>query len=154
MYAAQSKMRITVARCFAFLGPHLPLDGPFAAGNFTRDVIRGGPIEVRGNPRTVRAYLYAGDLAAWLWTMLLSSEASGIYNVGSDQAITIGELAGLFAAAGNVPVRFSAGAAQAPSRYVPSIDRARRQFGLDVKVPLDEAVRRTLRWYSENSYNG
>jgi len=152
-YAAQSGMRITIARCFALIGPHLPLDGPYAAGNFVRNAIRGEPITVRGDPSTVRAYLYAGDLAAWLWTMMLNSKASGTYNVGSDHPITIAELAELFASAGNVSVRIVETEGMRPSRYVPCIDRARTQLDLDVRVPLNEAIQRTLRWYLQNSYN-
>lgn len=32
-------------------------------------------------------------------------------------------------------------------RYVPSIERARRELGVKVNIPLPEALRRTLAWH-------
>jgi dTDP-glucose 4,6-dehydratase len=153
-HGEKSLSRVSIARCFAFLGPNLPLDGPFAAGNFVRDAIRGESITVRGDGQTVRSYLYAGDLAAWLWTMLLSPQASGVYNVGSDRPVTIAQLAKLIASAAGVPVCFAAARIGPTSRYVPCIDRARNNLKLDVRVSLEEAIRRTLGWYSRKPLTG
>lgn len=68
-----------VARCYSFVGPHLPLE-KYAIGNFIRDGLAGGPIRVRGNGKAIRSYLYETDMAAWLWSLL---DADGIYEVGS-----------------------------------------------------------------------
>jgi dTDP-glucose 4,6-dehydratase len=91
------------------------------------------------------------DLSAWLWTLLACGEPGRAYNVGSDAGMTIAEAARLTAAtlAPGLAVQID-GTPDPTARlnsYVPSIDRARDELGLDVTVPLDDALRRTAAWY-------
>ena len=53
-------------RLFAFYGPHLPMDAHFAVGNFVKNAIERKSIEVRGNPATIRSYMYPLDLVSLL----------------------------------------------------------------------------------------
>jgi dTDP-glucose 4,6-dehydratase len=151
LYARMHGIEFKIARCFAFIGPHLPLDAHFAIGNFIRDGLRGGPIVVEGDGTPERSYLYAADLAIWLWTILLRGPSCRPYNVGSDAAVSIAELARRVASvlkpAPEVQVRQLAGACP-PVRYIPDIDRARRELNLDVKIGLDDGLRRTVAWSS------
>ncbi|MDE3196333.1 MAG: NAD-dependent epimerase/dehydratase family protein [Acidobacteriota bacterium] len=143
-----------IARCFAFAGPGLPLDAHFAAGNFIHDRLKGGPIRVQGDGTPYRSYLYAADLAVWLWSILFRGEACRPYNVGSSQAVSIGGLAEMTAALPGGPgeegieVRFAQQAmAGVPARrYVPDVTRAETELGLRPTVPTAEGLRRTLEW--------
>lgn len=142
-------LETTIARCFAFVGPHLPLDAHFAIGNFIRDAMRGEPIRVKdGTP--YRSYLYAADLSVWLWTILFRGEACHPYNVGSDQEITIAQLAATVASTigGSIKAPTSTpNVNSSTSHYVPSIDRAKIRLDLNVCIPLQESIQRTTSWH-------
>jgi len=150
MYGSACGFDAVIARLFAFVGPLLPLDANYAIGNFIRDALRGGPVRVNGDGTPYRSYLYAADLAVWLWTMLLRGKPACVYNVGSAEDLTIAELARMVArvvtpeAVIEIARRPETGAA--PSRYVPDVERARRELGLRPWISLDDGVRRTSRW--------
>jgi dTDP-glucose 4,6-dehydratase len=150
VHSKDSGIPTVVARAFAFIGPALPLDTHFAIGNFIRDAIAGNVITVKGDGSPFRSYLYAGDLAVWLLQLLVHGRAGEAYNVGSDRAISIAELAALVASilptARGVAIEGTPAPAALRSRYIPSIERARQELALDVWTPLDEAIRRTARW--------
>jgi dTDP-glucose 4,6-dehydratase len=143
------EVECVIARCFAFIGPHLPLDTHFAAGNFLRDALAGGPISLKGDGRSVRSYLHVADLMIWLLTLLVRASAGSAYNVGSDQAVTTLDLAQLIAAIAprkpEVLVRRKPECGPAP-RYVPDIRQPREILGLKPMLELDEAISRTLHW--------
>jgi dTDP-glucose 4,6-dehydratase len=147
--AAQGRT-VVVARCFAFVGPHLPIDTHFAIGNFIRDALADGPVVVGGDGTTVRSYMYPTDLVTWLWTMLLRGAAGRAYNVGSPDGHDLASIARLVAAqAGglDVVIRGTPQPGRAIDRYVPDITRARTELGLDVRVGLADAVDRSMAWH-------
>ena len=147
MYAAQFGFDALIARLFAFVGPHLPLDANFAVGNFIRDALGGGPIRIAGDGTPYRSYLYAADLAIWLWTILLQGTSCRPYNVGSAEEITIAGLARTVV--DNLRPEAAIEIARQPvpgapaARYVPSVERAEKELGLKPWIPLAEGIRRS-----------
>ena len=150
-YAANTQLQPVIARCFAFVGPHLPLDQHFAIGNFLGAAISNTPIHIKGDGTPRRSWLYMADLAIWLWTMLTHGQPNRAYNVGSDQGVSIAEAAQLTAATlrPGLPIQIDGiPNLSAPlNSYVPNIDRAHQELGLSVTIPLEEALLRTAAWH-------
>lgn len=136
-----------IARGFAFVGPYLPLTEKFAAGSFLRDALAGGPIRIHGDGSQVRSYLYGSDLARWLAALLANGRSGQTYNVGSEEAVTIFELAELIGRQTGSVVARTAPVDQAKGeRYVPDTRRARDELGLTQQVSLPTAIERSLAW--------
>lgn len=148
-YAQRGGPSYSVARCFSFVGPWLPLDLHYAIGNFIRDALLHEAIIVAGDGQPVRSYLYAGDLIVWLLTLLTRGEAGRAYNVGSDEAIAIGDLARKVAAVVSpgkeVRVLGQANGTATRNVYVPDIGRARKELALVPWTSLERAIELTAR---------
>lgn len=149
LFHCEFGLPVKIARCFALVGPYLPLDRHYAAGDFIRDGLCGRNIEIGGNGLSVRSYMYAGDLAVWLFTILVKGRDSFPYNVGSDLPVSIRELAGHIADCFRRNVVVSNPSDARLSRYVPSTGRASEDLGLSVAVDLKTAIRRTIDFYAE-----
>jgi nucleoside-diphosphate-sugar epimerase len=149
IYARQFGVEIVNARIFALLGPYLSLGIHFAAGNFIRDAMDGKPVIVNGNGLPCRSYLYAGDLTVWLWHLLVRGDAGRAYNVGSDEGISIRDLAERIAnliGNGELIVKGAPDTGWNPGRYVPDTNLVATQLRLYKSVSLDDAIRRTALW--------
>lgn len=149
--AQQHGYRALIARCFAFVGPYLSLDSNYAIGNFMRDALAGREIVVGGDGTPLRSYLYAGDLVVWLIRVLTRGRSGVPYNVGGDEVVSIGELASAVAKVADRPdtvvIKGTPVAGAKPSAYLPSLQRTSAELDLQVSVPLEEAIRRTMEWH-------
>lgn len=157
-YAKKFGIETKIARCFSFVGPFLQMDIHYAIGNFIKDAVQGVPIRVSGDGTPLRSFLYASDLMVWLWTLLFRGRSGCVYNVGSDEEISIGQLAHLVAqcAGGHLEVQIATKSApsQPLDRYVPDTRRIRAELGLGQSVGLREAVQKTAGWYRQARQDG
>lgn len=147
---AEHGTEAVIARPFAFIGPRLPFDRNFAAGNFLRDALRGTPIVIDSDGSAVRSYLYASDLADWLWAVLAAGRPGRAYNVGSATPVSILGLANAIAAECGVPVIVNGRPVnEARPAYVPDVARIVTELGVRERVDLPEAIRRTMAWAAQ-----
>ena len=140
-----SGLNVKIARCFAFVGAHLNRGIQYAIGNFMQNCIDGNPIVINGDGTPLRSYLYADDLVEWLFATLERGKSGRLYNVGSDWEVSIRELAEtvrtVLGSKSEIVVKGTPVPGAKPSVYVPNIDRARNELGLEVKVALEDSIR-------------
>lgn len=143
-------LNVSIARCFTFVGPHLPMQSHFAIGNFISSAINQTKIEILGDGTPLRSYLYASELAKWLWILLFIGENGEAYNVGSTDEISIEDLASKVATilAPDISINVHGIPSKDAARqaYVPSIQKISDDLELQPKIGLDEAIKRTGSW--------
>jgi dTDP-glucose 4,6-dehydratase len=126
------------------------LDEHFAIGNFIRDARASKAIHIAGDGTPLRSYLYAADLAIWLWKVLLNGKAGRAYNVGSEKALSIREIAehvaNCVSPKPEITIAQKVQSGQLATRYIPSTQRAQNELKLTQQIGLTEAISRTLGW--------
>lgn len=152
VYAKQHQIEIPIARCFAFVGPHLPLDAHFAIGNFINDALHNRPIHISGDGTPLRSYLYGSDLTAWLWKILIKGESNRPYNVGSDKAFSIRQLAEVVGSDSNVDIvsenQFDI--SNHKSQYIPEITRLMIELDCTHSIDLINSIEKTITWCNQS----
>jgi len=148
-WSNQFQKNLTIARCFAFSGKYLPLDKHLAIGNFVGDALRGQEINIKGDGTAQRTYMDSEDLVEWLMTILLRGDNQNIYNVGSDQIVTMKELAELIARevpGTRVNIQNLQSTSGKRSRYIPSIKKAQDQLNLEIRTSLEESLKKMIQF--------
>lgn len=149
-FAPEGRPASLIARGFAFVGPGLPLDRNYAIGNFIRDALIGAPLRIKGDGTPLRSYLYASDLAIWLWRILARGRSGDTYNVGSPEALSIQDLAewvrDTLRPGCQILLEGAPETNLSRARYVPDTRKAEQELGLRPTVSLEEGIRRTAEW--------
>jgi dTDP-glucose 4,6-dehydratase len=144
---SNNKIRVSIARCFAFCGPELPLTSHFAVGNFVSDVLAGRPIHIKATCPVLRSYLHTDDLVKWLMVMVTDERASGqILNVGSQNAVSLLSIAKTLAKHFKLTVKLAIPEMEyntlTPKSYFPDVSKANRLLDLEPNESSIEAVLR------------
>jgi nucleoside-diphosphate-sugar epimerase len=149
LYHDQYGIDSVIARCFSFSGFGLPKH--LALNQFLYQALNEDKIVIIGSGKPLRSYLYAADLSVWLLTILAQGKSNQIYNVGSDKAYSILELANLvrneFAPRKEIIVIGSKDKTERMN-YIPSINKA-KSIGLDVWFSLQESL---IEWQVQENF--
>ncbi len=135
-----SMAEVKIARLFTFAGGGQPLDYHYAIGNFIRDGLQGGPIVLRGGQTVYRSYLHYSEMAEWLLAILFRGKVRYPYNVGSEHAISIHDLAHDVARFFGVHVLMLPPMVGVNSWYIPNTTRIRHELGLAQRMYYPEVL--------------
>lgn len=146
----KQNLSVSIARCFAFVGPYLPRDRHFAIGNFIEDGLSNRPIQVKADHLVYRSYMYADDLVEWLMSICeLGGSHCPILNVGSDETFEIRDIAKQIAEKFNVLYSGAEISRSNIDRYIPNIEKAKYFCSLkinhDARLAIDKTIFGILR---------
>jgi len=93
-YWREKKLPTIVVRLFNTVGPRQTGQYGMVIPTFVKQALAGRPITVYGDGKQSRCFCYVGDVVGALMRLMDESKAVGeVFNVGSNQEITILELA-------------------------------------------------------------
>lgn len=146
LYIESELGNFCMARCFSFVGPFA--NPQMAVMQMLGQRMRNERVTAL-SPAVIRSYMYARDLTVALLSLLVRETRHRYYNIGSEEEITMRELAELISLLGkgtedavisDTPSSISlAGAA-----YVPVTKRLRNEFSYLDFLRLDEALKKTI----------
>ncbi|MBI1815265.1 MAG: GDP-mannose 4,6-dehydratase [Deltaproteobacteria bacterium] len=93
-YVREKHLPAIVVRLFNTAGPRQTGQYGMVLPTFVRQALAGRPITVYGDGTQRRCFGYVGDVVGALLQLIDCREAiGGVFNIGSDEEVTIGELA-------------------------------------------------------------
>ena len=97
-YAAEYGLPVLVGRFFNVVGENQQESQGAVVPSLFGQALRGGPLLVHGDGKQTRSFLDVEDAAEYVWRLMdrrLTDPDSprGLFNIGRDDPITIGELA-------------------------------------------------------------
>ena len=149
-YYIQNKVAIKVVRIFNTFGPRMALDDGRVVSNFIIQALRGEDITIYGDGSQTRSFCYVDDLVDGLTRMMVGpQDFAGPVNLGTQQEVTIGELA-------EIVIRLTGAKSKItrhplpendPTRRRPDITLAHEKLGWEPSTPLEVGLKRTVEYF-------
>ena len=146
---AKKGFNISIARLFSFIGKRILINNNFAVTNLINQAknLNTNKLQLNSSNNVYRGYLNADDLVRWLIKILINSSTKcNIYNVGSDEAISIKNLAGMIADRFNksVSINNKKSIKDDFDFYIPSIIKVKKELNLKVKFKIKKSLNQLL----------
>lgn len=144
-------IKVCIGRCFAFVGEFLPLNSNFVIGNFIQNILTKKKIQIHANHQIYRSYMYSDDLVLWLFKILDNANIKcPIYNVGSDNKISIHRIANILAKKYDLDIDSPKLSLRKIDYYVPNINKAKKILGLKINYTSLNGIFKTLDIFLKN----
>ena len=154
-YFHSYKLPVTVVRPFNTYGPFQKSNSEGGVVSiFLKRDLSGEPLLVKGSGEQTRDLLYVEDCAEFVTTAAFSERAEGhVINAGTGADVSILELAGKCASAGNRVERVAHDHPQAEiMRLRADATKASELLGWAPRTSLDEGLARSRAWLDDNRW--
>jgi dTDP-glucose 4,6-dehydratase len=144
-----------IVRIFNTFGERMRLDDGRVVPNFIGQALRGEPLTVYGDGSQTRSFCYVSDLIDGIFRLLMlekSADSANPVNIGNPNELSILEFAkivnSLTGSTGGIVYRQERIQGDPQTRQ-PDITRARAVLGWEPRVPLQEGLERTIRYFAD-----
>jgi dTDP-glucose 4,6-dehydratase len=145
-------LKVSIARCFSFVGQHLPQNSHYVIGNIINNILRNENIIIKANYKVMRSYMYSNDLVRWLLKILdNSNNQCPIYNVGSNNKISIQNTANFLAKKYGLKVLSPKILLKKVDNYIPNIEKAKKELNLNNSYTSVSAIIKTINILKKNT---
>ena len=138
-----SDLRLSIGRLFTFSGNLLLQKNQYAITEFIKSGLSERHIKVNGNAETVRSYLHEDAMADWILRATINPVALNPLQIGSNQPVTIKELAEYVAEITGAKVTY-APTSQPPDIYLPNNEETRSSLGVSEGTTWKIAVQEMI----------
>jgi len=152
-------MEIIIVRCANIYGPYSRFDpgnSNFIPAIIRKSVERTDPFDVWGDPDVRRDVIYTQDFAEAVMALLAHEEIKyGVYNLGFGETVTVGEVVDLaLRHSEHRPASIIYDANRPATIGFRALDcrKIKNVLKWEPHFPIDEGVRRTTIWWSENEH--
>jgi len=145
--------KVSIARCFSFVGEYLPMNTHYVLGNLIKSILNNKDIVINADYPVIRSYMHEEDLVRWLLRILnYSNKDCPIYNVGSDDSIFVHKVARLLAKKYNSGlhshnIKISK---DTFDKYIPNISKAKKELKLTNNYSSLNAIIKTISVLKKN----
>ena len=146
------QMDIACLRFFTVYGPRQRPE--MAIHKFTRLISEGKPLPMFGDGGTERDYTYIDDIIDGVISIIERHRGYEIYNLGDSNPIPLARLVKLIeeTLGKKALIRREPPQPGDVRRTFADIGKARRMLGYEPRVPIEEGIRRFVRWYGEQAH--
>ncbi len=139
-----------IVRIFNTYGPRMRRNDGRVVPNFISQALAGKALTLYGDGQQTRSFCYVSDLVDGIVRCAASSKTRGlVVNLGNPREITVAELARIVCDLTGATLRTERRdmPVDDPVRRRPDIARARELLGWDARVPLEDGLRETIRYF-------
>ena len=141
----KTEKKVSIARCFSFVGEYLPLNSHYVVGNIIKNILKNKSITIKANYKIIRSYMYSDDLVRWLLRILDNSNRyCPIYNVGSDDSVSMETLSHWLGKKYTLINSKEKKLRNIVDKYIPNIQKAKKELNLSNNYSSLSAIIKTI----------
>lgn len=148
MYVRKYGVDAKMVRIFNTYGPFMSLSDSRVIPNFLHRALENKPLPVQGNGTQKRTFCYVDDLVEGLLAVMKKGKKGEVYNIGSDEEITINALAKkiLTITGSKSKIQNVARPSHDHKRRLPNLAKI-HALGWSQNINFSDGLSRTIEWY-------